>query len=317
MSIIKGRNVLTLAEFSEEEIIKIIDLADKFKYERRKKIFNKILTNKTLAMIFQKPSTRTRVSFDVAMMDLGGNTIPLNLSEVQLSRGESIKDTAKSLSCYVDIIMARVYNQSEINELAKYASIPIINGLSEVYHPTQILADLQTIREKKGRLKGLKLAWVGDGNNICNTLLIGCSKTGINMSVASPPNYKPHMEAYNFAKKESNKKGNNVEVIEDAETAVIDADIVVTDTFISMGSDSQREDRLNTFLPKYQVNKNLIDKAKSDAIFLHCLPAHRGEEVTADVIDGPRSVVWDEAENRLHTQKALLAYLLVDENSFQ
>lgn len=317
MSIIKGRNILTLAEFSEEEIIKIIDLADKLKYERKKKIFNKILTNKTLAMIFQKPSTRTRVSFDVAMMDLGGNTIPLNLSEVQLSRGESIKDTAKSLSCYVDIIMARVYNQSEINELAKYASIPIINGLSEVYHPTQILADLQTIREKKGKLKGLKLAWIGDGNNICNTLLIGCSKTGINMSVASPPNYKPHMEAYNFAKKESNKKGNNIELIEDAEIAVIDADIVVTDTFISMGSDSQREDRLNTFLPKYQVNKNLIDKAKSDAIFLHCLPAHRGEEVTADVIDGPRSVVWDEAENRLHTQKALLAYLLVDENSFQ
>lgn len=317
MSIIKGRNILTLAEFSEEEIIKIIDLADKLKYERKKKIFNKILTNKTLAMIFQKPSTRTRVSFDVAMMDLGGNTIPLNLSEVQLSRGESIKDTAKSLSCYVDIIMARVYNQSEINELAKYASIPIINGLSEVYHPTQILADLQTIREKKGKLKGLKLAWIGDGNNICNTLLIGCSKTGINMSIASPPNYKPHMEAYNFAKKESNKKGNNIEVIEDAEIAVIDADIVVTDTFISMGSDSQREDRLNTFLPKYQVNKNLIDKAKSDAIFLHCLPAHRGEEVTADVIDGPRSVVWDEAENRLHTQKALLAYLLVDENSFQ
>lgn len=316
MSTIKGRNILTLAEFSEEEIIKIIDLADKFKYDRRKKIFNKILINKTLAMIFQKPSTRTRVSFDVAMMDLGGNTIPLNLSEVQLSRGESIKDTAKSLSCYVDIVMARVYNQSEINELAKYASIPIINGLSEVYHPTQILADLQTIREKKGRLKGLKLAWIGDGNNICNTLLIGCSKTGINISVASPPHYKPHTEAYDFAKKESNKKGNNVEIIEDAETAVIDADIVVTDTFISMGSDSQREDRLNTFLPKYQVNKNLIDKAKSDAIFLHCLPAHRGEEVTTDVIDGPQSVVWDEAENRLHTQKALLAYLLLDEGSF-
>lgn len=316
MSIIKGRNILNLAEFSGEEIIKIIDLADKFKDERKRNIFNKILKNKTLAMIFQKPSTRTRISFDVAMMDLGGNTIPLSSTEIQLSRGETIRDTAKSLSCYVDAVMARVYNHSEVYELAKYASIPIINGLSELYHPTQVLADLQTIREKKGKLKGLKLAWIGDGNNICNTLLIGCSRTGINMSVASPPNYKPNVDAYNLAKIEFEKNGNKIEIIEDAETALNDADIVVTDTFISMGSDAQRDERLKTFLPKYQVNKNLFDKAKSDAIFLHCLPAHRGEEVTADVIDGPRSVVWDEAENRLHSQKALLSYLLLDEGSF-
>ncbi|MFC1754431.1 ornithine carbamoyltransferase, partial [Thermoproteota archaeon] len=289
MSIIKGRNILNLAEFSGEEIIKILDLADKFKDERKRNIFNKILKNKTLAMIFQKPSTRTRISFDVAMMDLGGNTIPLSSTEIQLSRGETIRDTAKSLSCYVDAVMARVYNHSEVYELAKYASIPIINGLSELYHPTQVLADLQTIREKKGRLKGLKLAWIGDGNNICNTLLIGCSRTGINMSVASPTNYKPNMDAYNLAKKEFEKNGNKVEIIEDVETALNEADIVVTDTFISMGSDAQRDERLKTFLPKYQVNKNLIDKAKPNAIFLHCLPAHRGEEVTTDVIDGPTS----------------------------
>ncbi len=316
MSLIKGRNILTLAEFSGEEIIKILDLADKFKKDRKRNIFNKILNNKTLAMIFQKPSTRTRVSFDVAMMDLGGNTISLSSNDIQLSRGETIRDTIKSLSCYVDVVMARVHNHCEVNELAKYSSIPIINGLSELYHPTQVLADLQTIREKKGRLKGLKLAWIGDGNNICNTLLIGCSRVGINMSVASPLHYKPNMDNYNLVKKEFDKNNIKVELIEDAEKAINDADIVVTDTFISMGSDAQRDERLKIFLPKYQVNKNLLDKAKSDAIFLHCLPAHRGEEVTAEVIDGPRSVVWDEAENRLHSQKALLSYLLLDEDSF-
>ena len=316
MTQMKGRDILTLAEFSGEDIIKILNLADRFKEERKRKIFKKLLINKTLAMIFQKPSTRTRVSFDVAMADLGGNTIFLNSNEIQLSRGETIRDTAKSLTCYVDVIVARVYNHSELEELANYASIPIINGLSDIYHPTQVLADLQTIREKKGRLEGLKLAWIGDGNNVCNTLLIGCSKTGINMLVASPPNYKPNPAAYSLAKRESEKKGGKIKVIEDAEVAIMDADIVVTDTFISMGLDSQRVERLKTFLPRYQVNNKLMSRAKSDAIFMHCLPSHRGEEVTDEVIDGPRSVVWDETENRLHSQKALLAYLLINEDSF-
>ena len=312
----KGRNLLTLAEFSKEEIIKILDLADKFKKQRKNNISKKILSDKTLAMIFHKPSTRTRVSFDVAMNDLGGNSITLNSNEIQLSRGETIEDTAKSFSRYVDVIMVRVNNHSEVDDLAKYASIPVINGLSDIYHPTQVLADLRTIREKKGKFEGLKLAWIGDGNNVCNTLLIGCSRMGINMQVASPSNYKPNRDAYELAKKASEKTRSKIEVIDDAKEAIKDADIVVTDTFISMGSDSQRTERLKTFLPEYQVNVNLMSRAKKDAIFMHCLPSHRGEEVTDEVIDGTKSVVWNEAENRLHSQKALLAFLLLDENSF-
>ena len=311
----KGRNLLTLAEFSKEEIIKILDLADKFKKQRKNNISKKILSDKTLAMIFHKPSTRTRVSFDVAMNDLGGNSITLNSNEIQLSRGETIEDTAKSFSRYVDVIMARVHNHNEVDDLAKYASIPVINGLSDIYHPTQVLADLQTIREKKGKLEGLKMVWIGDGNNVCNTLLIGCSIMGIDMEVASPSNYKPNRDTYELAKRLSKKSGSRIEMLEDAKKAIKNADIVVTDTFISMGSNSQRTKRLKTFLPEYQVNTNLMDRAKKDAIFMHCLPSHRGEEVTDEVIDGTKSVVWDEAENRLHSQKALLALLLLDESS--
>jgi|TARA_B100001964_G_scaffold180317_1_gene199188 ornithine carbamoyltransferase len=311
----KGRNILTLAEFSREEIIKILDLADRFKEERKKFIFKKILSTKTLAMIFEKPSTRTRVSFDVAMNDLGGNSIAINSTDIQLSRGETIEDTAKSFSRYVDVIMARVHNHNEVDDLAKYASIPVINGLSDIYHPTQVLADLQTIREKKGKLEGLKMVWIGDGNNVCNTLLIGCSIMGIDMEVASPSNYKPNRDTYELAKRLSKKSGSRIEMLENAKKAIKNADIVVTDTFISMGSNSQRTKRLKTFLPEYQVNTNLMDRAKKDAIFMHCLPSHRGEEVTDEVIDGTKSVVWDEAENRLHSQKALLALLLLDESS--
>ena len=312
---IKGRNLLTLAEFSREEIIKILDLADRFKEERKKFIFKKILSTKTLAMIFEKPSTRTRVSFDVAMNDLGGHSIAINSTDIQLSRGETIEDTAKSFSRYVDVIMARVHNHNEVDDLAKYASIPVINGLSDIYHPTQVLADLQTIREKKGKLEGLKMVWIGDGNNVCNTLLIGCSIMGIDMEVASPSNYKPNRDTYELAKRLSKKSGSRIEMLENAKKAIKNADIVVTDTFISMGSNSQRTKRLKTFLPEYQVNTNLMDRAKKDAIFMHCLPSHRGEEVTDEVIDGTKSVVWDEAENRLHSQKALLALLLLDESS--
>jgi ornithine carbamoyltransferase len=249
------------------------------------------------------------------MNDLGGNSIAINSTDIQLSRGETIEDTAKSFSRYVDVIMARVHNHNEVDDLAKYASIPVINGLSDIYHPTQVLADLQTIREKKGKLEGLKMVWIGDGNNVCNTLLIGCSIMGIDMEVASPSNYKPNRDTYELAKRLSKKSGSRIEMLENAKKAIKNADIVVTDTFISMGSNSQRTKRLKTFLPEYQVNTNLMDRAKKDAIFMHCLPSHRGEEVTDEVIDGTKSVVWDEAENRLHSQKALLALLLLDESS--
>jgi len=310
---LKGRDVLSLAELSEDEIIKILDLADRFKAERRKCVFRNILLNRTLAMIFQKPSTRTRVSFEVAVKELGGSAVVLSLDEIQLSRGESVKDTAKTLSRYVDAVMARVYSHSDVVELAEASDAPVINGLSDLYHPSQILADLQTIREVKGRLKGLKLAWVGDGNNVCNTFLIACSRTGINISVATPSRYRPYRGALETALSESEKHGCTIELTEDPEVAVRDADVVVTDTFVSMGSDQEREERLKVFLPRYRVNGELMRKAKQDAIFMHCLPAHRGEEVTDEVLDGPQSVVWDETENRLHTAKALLSLLLVDE----
>jgi ornithine carbamoyltransferase len=315
MSQLKGRDLLSLAEFSGEEIIQILDLADRLKTERKNSIFNPLLANKTLTLLFQKPSTRTRASFEIAMKDLGGNTVSLNSSEIQLARGETMEDTGKTLSRYIDAIMARVNRHNDITELAKYATIPVINGLTDIYHPTQVLADLQTIREKKGRLEGLKLAWIGDGNNVCNTLLIGCSKTGIDMTVSSPPDYNPHPDAYRLARREAERKAVSIELVEEPEEAAKNADIIVTDTFISMGSDSERKERLKIFLPKYQVNSNLMSRANSDAIFMHCLPAHRGEEVTNEVIDGSISAVWDEAENRLHSQKALLCLLLLDESS--
>ena len=315
MNSIKDKDLLFLGELSREEIIKIIDLADKFKEERRKGIYKKHLENKTLALLFEKPSTRTRISFEVAMRELGGNAISLSFNEIQLSRGETIGDTAKTLSQYVDIIMSRVNNHNDLLELAKYASVPVINGLSDIYHPVQVLADLQTIREKKHRFEGLKLAWIGDGNNICNTLLIGCSKMGINMITASPEDYEPNSKVFHFAKKEAKKTGTEITLVNEPEKAVKDADIVVTDTFVSMGSENEREERIKKFIPNYQINHKLMRLAKTDAIFMHCLPAHRGEEVTGEIIDGPKSVVWDEAENRLHSQKALLCLLLLkDEN---
>ncbi len=311
---LKGRDVLSLAELSSEEITRILDSAALLKSERKQGRFKQPLAHKTLALIFQKPSTRTRVSFEVAMNDLGGDTVTLSGGEIQIIRGETVEDTARTLSRYVDAIMARTNRHSDIVELAEYASIPVINGLSDLYHPTQILADLQTIREKKGRLEGLKLAWIGDGNNVCNTLLIGCSKTGIGITVATPPQYRPNQAAYDAAKRASKKIGGPVEVVEDPREAIRDVDVVVTDTFVSMGDDASREERLSVFLPRYQVNSKLMSLAKPDAIFMHCLPAHRGEEVTADVIDGAHSVVWDEAENRLHSQKALLSLLLAEDN---
>lgn len=314
---LKGRDILSLTELSSEEITRILDVATFLKSERKQGRFRQPLVHKTLALIFQKPSTRTRVSFEVAMTDLGGGTVTLSGGEIQIIRGETVEDTARTLSRYVDAIMARTNRHSDIVELAEHATVPVINGLSDLYHPSQVLADLQTIREKKGRLEGLRLAWVGDGNNMCNTLLVGCSKTGISMTAATPDEYRPNKAAYDIAKRVSKKTGGEVKLVEDPEEAVRDADIVVTDTFVSMGDDASREERLKVFLPIYQVNSKLMSLAKPDAIFMHCLPAHRGEEVTADVIDGAHSVVWDEAENRLHSQKAMLSLLLAEDTALR
>ncbi|MCP8307807.1 MAG: ornithine carbamoyltransferase [archaeon] len=310
----KGRSVLSLIELNSKEVEKILDLAIMLKREAKQGLFRKLLKGKVLTMIFQKPSTRTRVSFDVAMLQLGGHAINLSSSELQLGRGETIEDTGRTLSRYVDVIMARVYSHDDVVRLARASSVPVINGLSDRYHPAQILADLQTILEVKGKLKGLKVAWVGDGNNVCNTWLIGAALMGIDISVATPKDYRPLKEAIDNAQRIAKDTGARIEILDDPSIAVKDADCVITDSIVSMGFEQEREKRLKIFLPKYRVNDELMNRAKSDAIFMHCLPAKRGEEVTDDVIDGPKSFVWDEAENRLHSQKALLCYLLLDEN---
>lgn len=303
---LKGRDLLSLKELDAQEILTILDTADRFKEERKRGILSKPLLDRTLALIFEKPSTRTRISFEVAMRELGGNAITLHSSEMQLSRGESIEDTARVLSRYVDATVLRVKSHRDLIRFADAADIPVINGLSDLYHPCQILADLQTIRETKGTLNGLKIAWIGDGdNNVANTLIIACGKLNLRLNIACPKAYQPRSEILQEA------GGAKIYVTEDPVEAVTDADVVVTDTFVSMGKETERDQRLSTFLPKYRVNKSLMERAKRDAIFMHCLPAHRGEEVTDEVIDGRWSVVWEEVENRLHTQKAILYHLLV------
>ena len=308
MALLRNRHLLTLMELNSKEIMSILNLAS-----RLKKNSKPLLRGKVLAMIFQKPSTRTRMSFEAAMVQLGGHAVNLNMGELQLSRGETIEDTARTLSAYADAIAARVYEHNDIVKLASAASVPVINALSGLYHPCQVLGDLLTIKEKKGRLKGLKLTWVGDGDNVCNSLIIGCSMMGIDVAVACPKGYEPYARAIEFARKEAARNGSALEIVNDPKQAIKNADIVYTDSFVSMGKESERNARLNVFLPDYQVNASLMKMAKEDAIFMHCLPAKRGEEVTDDVIDSTQSVVWLQAENRLHAQKALLCMLLKKE----
>ena len=305
------KDILSIADLSTDEIHSILMLAGKLKREQKMSgIYRSLLHRKTLGMIFQKPSTRTRISFEVGMYQLGGGTVYLSASDIQLSRGETIEDTAKTLSLYLDCVMARVYDHKDIQTLATHASVPVINGLSDLFHPCQILADLLTIEEHKKKLKGLQLAWLGDGNNVCNDLMLGCAKTGISMTAACPKGYEPLEEIIMLAKAEGEKTGADITITEDSASAVKDADIISTDTFISIGKEDERAAREVAFLPKYQVNTDIMKLAKENAIFMHCLPAKRGMEVTADVIDGKQSVVWEEAENRLHVQKALLCFLM-------
>ena len=296
-------DILTLDELESKEINNIIDLAIDLKKELKKGKEKPLLQNKTLAMIFEKPSTRTRVSFETGMFQLGGHALTLSPNDLQLSRGESIGDTAKTLSRYVNVIMARVYDHKSLETFARNSSIPVINGLSDSFHPCQILADLMTIKEHKKNLKKIKIAWIGDGNNVCNSLILGCAKLKIQLSVAIPDGYEPEFDVIKIG-----KDAEILEVSDNPETAVQDADVVMTDTFVSIHNTNS--DRVKKFLPKFQVNQALMNKAKKDAIFMHCLPAKRDQEVTSDVIDGSQSVVWDEAENRLHVQKALLVHLL-------
>lgn len=306
---LKGRHLLSPQDLSPEEIIAVLDKADELKQKLRKGEPHELLHGKTLGMIFAKPSTRTRVSFETAMTQLGGHAIYMGMGDLQLGRGETIADTARTLSRYVDAVMARLFKHEDIVELARNSSVPVVNGLTELFHPCQTLADLQTIREKKGKLKGLKLAWVGDGNNVCNSLLLGCTLVGMNISAACPKGYEPNAEIVKQAQKNVKGSRAKVEILNDPKKAVAGADIIYTDVIVSMGQEAEREQRMRDF-KGYQVNADLLKHAKKDVIFMHCLPAHRGEEVSAEVIDGPHSVIFDQAENRLHAQKAILAMVM-------
>lgn len=306
---LKGRDFISLNDFTWEEIDQFLKTALMIKLRLKAGEPFQPLTGKTLGMVFTKPSTRTRIAFEVAMYQLGGHALFLSSQELQLRRGETIEDTGRVLSRYLDGIMIRTFAHQDVLDLAAAASIPVINGLTDLLHPTQVLADLLTIYEKKGHLIGLKMAYLGDGNNMTHSLLYGAAKTGIHFTAATPKGYEPDSGIVARAKEEASKWGAQIRVTEDPYEAVKDADIIYTDVWASMGQEEEHAKRLKEMQP-YQINAELMAKAPGHALFMHCLPAHRGEEVTDEVIDGPQSIVFDQAENRLHAHKAILTLLL-------
>ena len=305
----KGKSLIEIQQLTLEEINKIFNLSSKLKEERRQGKKHHLLEGKKLGMIFSKPSTRTRVSFEVGIYELGGTGLFFNQNDMQLKKSESVSDTAKVLSRYLDGIMIRTFDHQDVIDLATYGTIPVINGLTDLHHPCQVLADLFTVLEKKKTLKGLKLAYIGDGNNMAHSLLQGCSKVGMDISIASPSGYKPLESVVNESKESAKVMGSKVEILDDPVTAVKNSDVVYTDVWASMGQEKEAEDRRKKFM-KYQVNPELVKHAKPDYVFMHCLPAHRGDEVVNEVADSPNSVIFDEAENRLHVQKAIMALLI-------
>jgi ornithine carbamoyltransferase len=302
----KQKHLLKMLDLSSADIVEILDLADQLKYEKKHGIAHPHLAGKSIGLIFQKASTRTRVSFETGINQLGGQALFLSAKDLQIGRGEPVQDTARVLSRYLDGIMIRTYAQSEVEDLAKYGSIPVINGLTDFSHPCQVLADLMTIREKYGVLKGLKMAYVGDGDNMANSLIVGALKSGMKVSVATPAGYEPDEAVLEFAK-------NNPDFVltQSPEEAVKDADVVITDTWASMGMEEEKAKRMKDFAG-YQVNDELLKHAKSGAMVLHCLPAYRGQEITEDVFESHADEIFEEAENRLHAQKAVLVLLLKD-----
>ncbi len=302
---LKGRSFTKVADWSREELLGVLDLADELKRLQLAREEHHLLPGRTLGMIFQKPSTRTRVSFEVGIYQLGGIGLYLSAGDLQLGRGETIKDTAVVLSRYLDGIMIRTFAQSDVEELAEHASIPVINGLTDSSHPCQALADVMTIRECFGRLEGLKVVYLGDGNNVCASLMVACAKLGLAFVAATPANYRPDEEAVRIAR----EAGGSVELTDDPHAAVEGADVLYTDVWTSMGQEAEREQRLHD-LAGYGIDADLLRRAGDGAVVLHCLPAHYGEEITEDVLYGPQSAAWDEAENRLHAQKGLLALVM-------
>jgi ornithine carbamoyltransferase len=305
----KGKSLASLYDLAIEEIEQILKTSELLKLEFFRGQEHLLLKGKTLAMIFEKPSTRTRVSFEVGMWQLGGYALYLSSNDLQLGRGETIGDTAQVLSRYVNGIMARVFSHQTILDLINHAKVPVINGLSDFSHPCQGLADLFTIYEKKGKLSGLKLAFIGDGNNVAHSLLFGCSKVGMNITLGSPKGYEPDPEVVSQAKREAKKNGSEVKVTNDPIEAVKGTDIIYTDVWASMGKEKEHEKRVQIFKP-FQINPKLAKEAKEDYLFMHCLPAHRGEEVTDEIADSKNSIIYDQAENRLHVQKAIMALIM-------
>ena len=303
------KDLLSIRDLTASEIDGLFDLAADLKAQQRKGIAHPLLIGKTLGMIFEKPSLRTRVTFEVGMVQLGGCAIYLAPADIQLGTRETVKDVAKNLERWVDGIMARTFTHQTVEQLARHAAVPVINGLSDLTHPCQILADLFTLREKRGPLRGVKVAYIGDGNNVCHSWLYGAAKTAIDLTVACPKGYEPDVDVVAFARQEAEASGGRITLLDDARAAAAGADVLYTDVWTSMGQESEAAKRRLDF-QGFQVNAALIGLAKPDVLVMHCLPAHRGEEITDEVLDGPHSIVYDEAEDRLHVQKAILVTLL-------
>jgi ornithine carbamoyltransferase len=309
MSKLSGKDLISIHDLTSAEISQIFDLAADLKNKQKKQEKHEYLWAKSMAMIFEKPSTRTRVSFEIGMWQLGGLAINLEQEATGLGVRESVGDVAKTLSRYADAILIRTFEHAKVIELAKHTEIPVINGLSDLLHPCQALADFFTVREKKGDLKGLKFAYVGDGNNVCHSLMFAAAKMGMNMTIATPRGYEPNEQMIQLAFEDGKSAGVEMDILNDPVIAAENADVIYTDVWASMGQEKESKKRKKVF-SKFQVNQDLVKLAKKDAIIMHCLPAHRGEEITDEVLDGPQSVVFDQAENRLHVQKAILTLLL-------
>ena len=306
---LKGRDFVRIGTWNSEELKAALDLADELKELRKRREPHELLPGRTLGMIFQKPSTRTRVSFEVGIVELGGYGLYLSAGDLQLGRGETIKDTAHVLERYLDAVMIRTFAQDDVEQLAEHAEIPVINGLTDYAHPCQALGDLMTIRERLGRLSGARLAYLGDGNNVCVSLMVGAARFGMRFVAATPEGYEPDANAVMAARRAAVQMGGTVELTRDAGEAAREADVLYTDVWTSMGQEEESEQRRKD-LAGFHIDDELLSHASPDAIVLHCLPAHYGEEITEEVLYGPRSAVWDEAENRLHAQKALMALVI-------
>jgi ornithine carbamoyltransferase len=306
---LKGRDFLHVHDWAADELVSVLDLADRLKARQRERIEHRHLEGRTLGMIFQKPSTRTRVSFEVGMAQLGGTALYLAAGDLQLGRGETIKDTARVLSRYLDAIMIRTFAQADVDELAEHSDVPVINGLTDEFHPCQALADVLTIRERFGELDGVRVVYLGDGNNVCHSLMVASAKLGMEFVAATPAGYEPSEEVVGWARAAAEDSGGSVALVHDPQAAAGGADVLYTDVWTSMGQDAERDQRVRD-LAAYRIDEALVARASERAIVLHCLPAHYGEEITEDVLYGPRSAVWDQAENRLHAQKALMTLVI-------